>query len=59
MLPGTVGKPTHSSYYIEYPETVALLLFEVKYGIQLGMTSVVVDPIVVDPQVRVTSMLAR
>jgi hypothetical protein len=43
------GKTTHSPFYVEYPETVALLLFEVKYGLQIGSTAITVDPIVVDP----------
>ena len=39
------GQDTHNSYYFEYPATVALLLYEVKYGISIQMTQVIVDPL--------------
>ena len=39
------GKDTHNSYYFEMPATVALMLYEVKYGISLQMTRVLVNPL--------------
>jgi len=40
--------PTHNPYYIEYPEVVAMLLREVRYGIDLGFSVVTVWPLGVD-----------
>jgi hypothetical protein len=37
--------PTHNPFYIEYGEVVAMLLFEVKYGISVGFTYLSVDPL--------------
>lgn len=37
--------PTHNPFYIEYGEVVAMLLFEVKYGISVGFTYLTVDPL--------------
>jgi hypothetical protein len=39
------GKDAHNAYYFEYPSVVAMLVFEVKYGIAIRMTEVVVNPI--------------
>lgn len=39
------GTDTHNQYYFEYPAVVALMLYEVKYGISLQMTKVVVNPL--------------
>lgn len=39
------GTDTHSSWYFEYPAVVAMLLFEVKYGISLTMQRVIVNPL--------------
>jgi hypothetical protein len=39
------GQDTHNEFYFEYPATVALMLYEVKYGISLQMMQVLVDPI--------------
>lgn len=39
------GRDAHNAYYFEYPATVALMLFEVRYGIQLRPTRVVVNPL--------------
>lgn len=38
--------PTHNPFYIEYPEVVAMLLAEVKYGLDFGVASVTVQPLV-------------
>lgn len=41
------AKPTHNSYgYIEYPETVAMMIMEVKYGVQFGLGALTVAPLV-------------
>jgi len=37
------GFPTHNSHYIEYPEVVAMMLREVRYGIDLGFNHVTVN----------------
>jgi len=39
------GQDAHSAFYFEYPSTVALMLYEVRYGLSLEMTRVVVDPL--------------
>ena len=39
------GTDAHNSYYFEYPATVSLMLYEVKYGISLQMTRVLVNPL--------------
>lgn len=39
------GRDAHNAYYFEYPATVALMLFEVRYGIQLRPTRLVVRPL--------------
>jgi hypothetical protein len=43
------GRDAHNPYYFEYPATVALMLFEVRYGIQLRPTRVVVNPLSAPP----------
>ena len=39
------GTDAHNEYYFEYPAVVSLMLYEVKYGISLQMTKVIVDPL--------------
>jgi len=39
------GKDAHNAYYFEYASTVGLMLYEVRYGISLQMTRVVVNPL--------------
>jgi hypothetical protein len=39
------GKDTHNEFYFEYPSTVAMMIFEVRYGISIAMTRVRVDPL--------------
>jgi hypothetical protein len=39
------GTDAHNAFYFEYPAVVSLMLYEVKYGISLQMTRVVVDPL--------------
>lgn len=39
------GADAHNSYYFEYSSTVALMLYEVRYGISLTMTAVLVNPL--------------
>lgn len=39
------GTDAHNEYYFEYPAVVALMLYEVKYGISLQMTKVIVNPL--------------
>lgn len=39
------GQDTHNEYYFEYPAVVSLMLFEAKYGVEIAMTKVVVDPL--------------
>jgi hypothetical protein len=34
------GQPTHNPYYHEYPEVVAMILHDVKYGIDIGLNKV-------------------
>jgi hypothetical protein len=34
------GQPTHNPYYHEYPEVVAMILHDVKYGIAIGLNKV-------------------
>lgn len=34
--------------YFEYPSAVAMLLREIRYGISLGLTSIVISPFGVD-----------
>jgi hypothetical protein len=38
------GGPTHNPLYFEYPTVVQLMLFEGKYGIDIGLTKVEVAP---------------
>lgn len=42
------AEPTHNPNYIEMPESVAMLLAEVKYGIELRLSRVIVKPIFPD-----------
>jgi hypothetical protein len=42
------GNDAHNAYYFEYPAVVALLLYEVKYGLSLQMQHVLVDPLSAD-----------
>ena len=39
------GADTHNNYYFEYPSVVAMLIFEVRYGITLALARVKVDPL--------------
>jgi hypothetical protein len=39
------GNAIRAPYYHEYPEVVAMLLREVAYGIRVGLTHVVIDPL--------------
>jgi hypothetical protein len=36
--------PTHNNFYIEYPELIVMLLREIVYGINIGLTSVKIEP---------------
>lgn len=38
------GRPTHNPYYHEYPEVVAMIIRDVKYGIDIGFSTITVDP---------------
>lgn len=38
------GNPAHNAYYHEYPEMAVMLMREVRYGINLGLGAVTVDP---------------
>jgi hypothetical protein len=38
------GAPTHNPYYHEYPEVVAMMLRDIKYGINLGFNTITIDP---------------
>jgi hypothetical protein len=38
------GDPAHSPYYHEYPEMTVMLMREVRYGINLGLGTVTIDP---------------
>jgi hypothetical protein len=38
------SEPTHNPFYIEYPELVVMLLREVVYGINIGLTKVKIEP---------------
>jgi hypothetical protein len=38
------GNPAHSPYYHEYPEMAVMLMREVRYGINLGLGTVTIDP---------------
>jgi len=42
------GLPTHNSFYIEYPELIAMLLRSIRYGIMINLTAVTIDPLGVD-----------
>ena len=39
------GNDAHNAFYFEYPATVALMLYEVRYGISLQLTRVIVNPL--------------
>lgn len=39
------GKDAHNAFYFEYASTVGLMLYEVRYGISLRMTKVIVNPL--------------
>jgi len=39
------GKDTHNEYYFEYPSVVAMMIYEVRYGIALALTRIKVDPL--------------
>jgi hypothetical protein len=39
------GSDAHNAFYFEYPATVSLMLYEVKYGLSLQMTRVLVNPL--------------
>jgi hypothetical protein len=38
------GNPAHNAYYHEYPEMAVMLMREVRYGINLGLGTVTIDP---------------
>lgn len=38
------GNPAHSPYYHEYPQMAVMLMREVRYGINLGLGTVDIDP---------------
>jgi hypothetical protein len=38
------GNPAHNPYYHEYPEMAVMLMREVRYGINLGLGTVTIDP---------------
>jgi hypothetical protein len=40
------GTPTHNPFYIEMGEVVAMMLFEVKYGIKIGFQTITIDPLI-------------
>jgi len=42
------GQPTHNAFYIEYPSVVAMLLRYTRYGINIGLTTLTIDPLGVD-----------
>lgn len=42
------GNPTHSNYYIEYPEVIVMMLREVYYGIDVGLINVTIEPVLSD-----------
>jgi len=39
------GQPTHNAFYIEYPAVVAMFLRYMRYGINIGLTSLTIDPL--------------
>jgi len=39
------GNDAHNAFYFEYSCTVALMLYEVRYGISIQMTKVIVNPL--------------
>ena len=39
------GTDAHNSYYFEYSSVVAMMIYEVKYGISIQMTRVLVNPL--------------
>jgi hypothetical protein len=39
------GNPAHNAYYHEYPEMAVMLMREVRYGINLGLGTVTIDPL--------------
>jgi hypothetical protein len=43
------GTDAHNAYYFEYSAVVALMLYEVKYGLSLQMTKVLVNPLLAAP----------
>eukprot|EP00455_Lapot_gusevi_P006217 TRINITY_DN12661_c0_g1_i10.p1 TRINITY_DN12661_c0_g1~~TRINITY_DN12661_c0_g1_i10.p1 ORF type:complete len:329 (-),score=53.37 TRINITY_DN12661_c0_g1_i10:119-1105(-) len=38
------GRGVHNPFYIEYPELISMLLREVRYGIQIGLATIIIDP---------------
>ena len=43
------SQPAHSQFYGEFGNTAAMLLFEIKYGIDIGFSEIVVDPFLPRP----------
>jgi hypothetical protein len=39
------GLDAHNEYYHEYPSTVAMMIYEVKYGISIQLSKVIVNPL--------------
>ena len=39
------GTDAHNSFYFEYASVTAMLIYEVRYGISLRLTSITVDPL--------------
>ena len=43
------GSPTHNPFYHEYPEVVAMMIFEVKWGIRIGFETITIKPSTSEP----------
>jgi hypothetical protein len=53
------SQPVHNPYYIEYPEMVVMLLRELVYGINIGLNTLVVNPIEKEFEYRIGDVHVR